>query len=201
MAERVMVFVDYQNAYRVARDLYHDAWDPAHAGQFHPGGLGRLLVRRDRFPRTLAGVRIYRGLPSSQRDPRSFGAARAQIAAWSGDQDVTAVSHPIRYPSDWPMSKAEEKGIDVSIAIDFLRGAMKGWYDVGIIMSLDTDLKPALAAVAEDFSHLRVEVAAWAKYGVRTRRLGFPGAKMWCHWIDEDGYRAVQDTTSYVGGA
>jgi hypothetical protein len=45
--------------------------------------------------------------------------------------------------------REEEKGIDVALAIDFVTMAVRGEYDVGVIMSTDTDLKPALEAVAQ----------------------------------------------------
>src|SRR5690606_17731727 len=84
------------------------------------------------------------GLPSASKDPKGYAAARAQIATWKKDPDVAVIARPLRYPDDYPSGKAEEKGIDVALAVDFVMRAVKGSYDVGIIMSLDTDLKPAM---------------------------------------------------------
>lgn len=70
MTDRVMLFMDYQNTYRTARTLYHDLTAPARHGQVDPGALGRLLVEQSPYDRELAGVRIYRGLPSAAKDPK-----------------------------------------------------------------------------------------------------------------------------------
>jgi len=58
---------------------------------------------------------------------------------------VTA--RPLRYPWDDLASKPEEKGIDVQIALDFVMMAVRGEYGVGVLMSGDTDLLPALEEV------------------------------------------------------
>lgn len=77
-------------------------------------------------------------------------------------------------------------------------GAVKGRYDVGVMMSLDTDLKPAVETVLDELHGIRVEVAAWSAKGVQASRLGFSGRKIWCHWMDDDFYRAVADETDYT---
>lgn len=193
-----MLFIDYQNTYHAAREVFHD-WDArSWEGQFHPGPLGEFIVEGSPFDRELVGVRIYRGLPSSDKDPKGYGAALSQIEAWKSHPRVAPTMRPLRYPDGWPDEKAEEKGIDVSIAVDFVVGAVKGAFDVGILMSLDTDLKPALEAVTGQLHGVRVEVAAWSNPDRRCRRLAIAGQNLWCHWIDEDGYRRVQDTTNYA---
>lgn len=149
MADRVVVFVDYQNAYRAARNAFHDhLTDPHWAGQIHPTALGALITRLSGDPdRVLHQVRMYRGLPSSAKDPKGYGAARRQIAAWNKLPHVAVTARPLRYPRDYPASKPEEKGIDVQIALDFAMMAVRGEYDVGVLMSGDTDLLPALEEV------------------------------------------------------
>jgi NYN domain len=106
----------------------------------------------------------------------------------------------LRYPRNWPQQKEEEKGIDVALAIDFVTMAVRGEYDVGVIMSTDTDLKPALEAVAEmgGNPYPRAEVAAWSTLEQHSRRLSIPGRRLWCHWLDEADYRSVADPTDYT---
>ncbi|MGF1667411.1 MAG: hypothetical protein ACFCVC_14205 [Acidimicrobiia bacterium] len=123
MAQRVMLFIDDQNAYQAAREVFHDEgprwfWQ----GQFNPQLLGEHIVRASPFDRTLVGVRVYRGLPSPKHDAKGYGAARAQGDAWSGQPDVTSLLRPLRYPPDYPASPPEEKGIDVALAVDFVMG-------------------------------------------------------------------------------
>lgn len=43
-----------------------------------------------------------------------------------------------------------EKGVDVHIAADLLRGAYKDTYDTAILVSSDTDLIPAIQYVREE---------------------------------------------------
>jgi NYN domain len=57
---------------------------------------------------------------------------------------VTVVQRPLRYPKAWPAEKAQEKGVDVALAVDFVVMAVTRVYDVGILVSTDTDLVPAL---------------------------------------------------------
>lgn len=198
MAERVMLFVDYQNSYWAARDSFHHAatrwfWE----GQFHPQLVAEYLVASSPFDRSLAGVRVYRGLPSARYDSKGYAAARAQVDAWR-DTGVAVVTRPLRYPPDFPRSKAQEKGIDVALAVDFVMGAVKGWYDIGIIMSLDTDLRPALESVVNELHGIRVEVAAWMGTDVYSPRLTVKGMNIWCHWLGADVYDAVKDVTDYT---
>jgi hypothetical protein len=125
-----------------------------------------------------------------------------QAAAWvkRGSGLVEIVTRTLRYPPGWPAQPAEEKGIDVTLAVDFVMMASRGEYDVGVLMSTDTDLKPALEAVCgltRGGGAPRCEVAAWQSEGTRSRRLSVPGGRVWCHWLHEEDYLAVADPTDY----
>ena len=197
-SDRVIVFVDYQNVYMSARQAFYPAPRVPHwEGQIDPLALGQLMVQRSPFERTLAGVRMYRGVPDSTKDPKGYGACMRQIAIWSRSAEVQVVARPLRYPHSWPSKRPEEKGIDVSIAVDFVLMAARGDYDVGILMSADTDLKPALEAVV-DLGAARVEVAAWSSQYGHSRRLAIKGRSLWCHWLDESEYKQIEDTRDYT---
>lgn len=104
-ADRVVVFMDYQNIYRAARRIYHDHLvDPYWYGQVDPQKLGEHLAADSPRDRVLQQVRVYRGLPSNQRDPKAYGAARKQIAFWHQMPKVLPVTRPLRYPEGWPNS-------------------------------------------------------------------------------------------------
>jgi uncharacterized LabA/DUF88 family protein len=60
------------------------------------------------------------------------------------DLRVTVVRRQLRYPKSWPVEPAQEKGIDVALAVDFVRLACENAYDVDILFSRDADLVPAL---------------------------------------------------------
>jgi uncharacterized LabA/DUF88 family protein len=198
VARRTVLFLDYQNVYRRARDTFHQLTDPSPCGQIDPIRLGQLLVDRDPG-RELVEVRAYRGQPDASRDPKGYGANRRQCAAWE-QAGVKVVLRPLRYPVGYPTEKAEEKGIDVILAVDFVTMAAQGDYEVGILMSTDTDLKPALeevAALAGNRSP-RCEVAAWSAPGVHSRRLSISGTHVWCHWLGPEDYKRVADPTDYT---
>jgi len=199
MADRVVLFIDAQNVYRGARETFC-APGAFHAdGQVDPIKLGQLIATRPPpgHERVLHEVRVYTGRPDSTRQSRAYGAHMRQCAAWERAGAVV-VPRTLRYPPDWPQSRAEEKGIDVALSIDFVMGAVDGRFDVGVIFSTDTDLKPALEVVAARFAEYpRAEVAAWKGNGAN-RRLQVSGPKrIWCHFLDAADYQAVHDPTDY----
>jgi hypothetical protein len=198
---RVLVFLDYQNVYHRARDAYHAPADPAACGQIDPLKLGRLLASRVPHGR-LVGVRVYRGRPSQRRDERSYAAfqRQAQAQVRQGAGLVTIVSRDVRYPPDWPARPAQEKGIDVALAVDFVMMITRGECDVGVLFSSDTDLIPALEAVM-DLRPGRApacEVAAWGVPGLRPRFLGTRRARLRRHLLSEADYQVVADPSDYT---
>lgn len=124
---------------------------------------------------------------------------------WEKSPLLHLVTRALRYPSGWPGSsqageKPQEKGIDVALALDFVMMAVRGEYDVGILMSTDTDLKPALEVVAAMTSgpgSVRAEVAAWSASGQHNRRLAIKTRNLYCHWIDKATYLGVSDGMDY----
>lgn len=109
----------------------------------------------------------------------------------------------LRYPRGWPAShrpgeRPQEKGIDVALALDFVVMAVRKDFDVGILMSTDTDMKPALEAVAELTASqgTRAEVAAWSTAGQHNRRLAIRSRNLYCHWVGKDVYDRIADPTT-----
>jgi len=198
---QVVVFVDYQNAYSRAREFFHSPLSPSSSGQIDPLKLAQLLVKRSPFDRELRQVRVYRGRPDASRDPIGYAANVKQCAAWErSSPKVVVTTRTLRYPRNWPTEPAQEKGIDIALALDVVTMAINDDYEVAIVMSTDTDVKPALEAVialgAKPYP--RCEVAAWSSPASHSSRLSVPGAKLWCHWLDADDYRAVADSTNYA---
>lgn len=200
VAQRVVVFLDYQNVYHRARDAFCARDAAAREDQVDPLALGHLLARRVPGGR-LEGVRVYRGRPSQRRDSRSCAAHRRQTAGQvnRGGGLVTVISRDLRYPPDWPRRAAQEKGVDVALAVDFVTMVARRECDVGILFSSDTDLVPALEAVlALRPGHPPAcEVAAWAAPGGRPRSLSMRGASISRHLLSEADFRSVADPTDY----
>lgn len=204
MTDRVVVFLDWQNVYGGAREAFCGYGAPHWEGQVHPLALGRLIAADSPFDRQLRQVRIYRGQPDSTRDPKGYAANARQIAAWRKSSLVNVTVRTLRYPRGWPRShqageKPQEKGIDVALAIDFVTMAVAGEYEVGVLMSTDTDLKPALEAVAllTPTQGVRAEVAAWSSAVGYSRRLSIASRRLYCHWLGKDAYDQVVDPTDY----
>lgn len=200
--QRVVFFIDAQNMYKGARDAFgaRDALGKIHEpftfGQIKPIELGRLICSRPPplQTRKLEEVRVYTGRPDSSKQPTGYGANLAQCAGWEAD-GVIVTHRTLRYPFDWPASKAQEKGIDVALAIDFVTGAIDGKYDVGVICSTDTDLRPALEYVYRKFGGSpRAEVLAWSN----SYRLSVPGLNIWCHYLDQADFAGISDGVDYT---
>jgi uncharacterized LabA/DUF88 family protein len=198
---RLVVFLDYQNVYSGARYAFHP-YHAAHTdGQIDPARLAELLASKGIRNRELTEIRIYRGRPDTTRDPVGYGANLRQCTAWErSDARIRVITRTLRYPRNWPQEPAQEKGIDVALAIDVATMAIRGEYDIAIVMSTDTDLKPALEAVTtlSGNPYPRCEVAAWSSPEGHSRRLSISGKRLWCHWLDGDDYRNVADPTDYT---
>lgn len=202
MSDRVVVFVDYQNVYMGARGAFHPYGSSPQDGQVDPYRLGELLVAKGppAVDRELSAVRVYRGQPDSAKDPKGYAANDRQCQRWRTLPKLTVTTRTLRYPRDWPREREQEKGIDVQLAIDLVAGAVRDEYEVAILMSTDTDLKPALEFVRDlqGDPYPRCEVAAWSSPDGYSRRLSIPGRQIWCHWLDESDYRSIADPTNYA---
>ncbi len=195
------MFVDWQNAYNRARDCFHHPGDPAWCGQINPMQLGHCLTRK-KPGRELKQVRVYRGIPANKHDPKGYAACRRQAAAWVAGAGGPAtnrlhiVLHPLQYLSGKP---PREKGIDVELAIDMAMMAVRGDYDVAILVSADTDLRPAINAVYDENGPNKpwVEIAGWRGPYDQRRITATPPRRAGGLWIEQADYDAMRDHTDY----
>lgn len=199
MGKKLVVFIDAQNVYRSARDAFFEENASHIYGQFDPMEFGNLICARSPFGsskdvRELSEVRIYTGRPNPSRDSKTYGAHRKQCSEWER-KGALVIPRSLRYPGNWPATPAQEKGVDVAMAIDFVVMAIEHKYDVGVIASTDTDLKPAIEYVLSKDSP-SVEVVAWR--GKTKNRLSIKGKHLWCHFLSEDDYNKVADPTHYT---
>lgn len=102
-ADRVVVFVDYQNLYQTARKTFGHDSDPPQEGHIWPLALGELLAEQRTRPSVLWEVRVYRGLPDPTKQATLHAVNSRQTLVWTGDSRVSAFNRPLRYPSDWPL--------------------------------------------------------------------------------------------------
>jgi uncharacterized LabA/DUF88 family protein len=198
---RVVVFIDYQNVLNDARAAFHTRPFGAADGQIEPITLGRLLSAKQPSgssrKRACHEVRVYRGRPDPRKEARTNAAHMRQCQAWESAGAVV-IARPLRYPRNWPKERAEEKGIDVQIAIDMVLMAINKDLDVAILASTDTDQRPVLEA----FHALPmnpapvVEVMAW-RSDTANKRLNVPTQHVWAHFLEKSAYRRVWDKYDY----
>lgn len=205
---RVLVFIDGQNLYKRCKDLFG-----------HPLCHPNLLASR------LAGVRVnnpvgcrfYTGRPDPNDEPI---AARNLDRRLSGMRSagVTVIHRPLRYHWEWapteplgrpgPKSqpvitrmhawqRPQEKGIDLILGLEVIEFALKGLYDVGIIVSLDRDLHE-IPTVLHNLTSLlphpvRLEAAVPNTKKVPKLLPNFA----YTHQITRDIFEMIRDDTAY----
>jgi uncharacterized LabA/DUF88 family protein len=149
--------------------------------------------------RELKEVRAYGGIPNRHVDKPTYDAHRRQMAEWQR-REVTPIMRPLRYPPGWPESPAEQKGVDVQLALDVVVMGLRDEYDIAIIASTDTDLRPAIEGchALGIANGCEIEVAAWRQGNFR-KRIEVPGIHIWCHFLGRNDYDACHDPKSYSG--
>ncbi len=199
MAKRVVVFLDWQNVYKCARESFHTEEAPGYWGQVKPLELAQVIASQV-SDGELKQVRVYRGLPSNEKNPKGYGAVRKQTSVWksAGPAMVDVFVKPLQYLEGEP---PREKGVDVALAIDFVTMAIRDQYDIGVLFSVDTDLKPALDFVYElnGTALPWPRVAAWDGPNHHRRCITASGKrKVPCCWVSTTDYYKLRDLTKYV---
>lgn len=158
---RVAVFIDWQNAYQQARAAF-GLVGPGHEGQFSPLRLGQLLAARNRRGKDgrLVRVEVHRGQPLSNIDPIGHAAVALQARAWKAEAPdiVVAQLRPLAKQDD---GRFIEKGVDVHLAACAIEWSVVHRVDTVIVVSHDSDLRPAIEVLARIRSPAAVETASW----------------------------------------
>lgn len=193
---RISVFIDYQNVYHSARRAFHTRNSPPSLGQVSPLALAELICNRQNPDSSITGrqledVRVYRGMP--RLNDRGFAPAHRQIARWRA-QGVTVITRPLSGSPEAP----REKGIDISLALDFYAGMIEGSFDVGVLMSMDRDFEPLLEKVTDARPGFPVplETAVWWA-PPRQQTILSASEDIMCHRLREREYLLVRDRTNY----
>lgn len=115
---------------------------------------------------------------------------------------MSAITRPLHYrpirweagaPVEW---EPREKGIDVLLAVDLVRGALNDEYDVAVLVSADSDLVPAAEAVLDSGKWL--EFAAWIPDTGYAPHLRVKGRQTWCHFLTRRDFELVSDRNDYT---
>jgi hypothetical protein len=197
---RVAVFIDWQNAYKTAREAFSLEEMPNEHGNFSPLRLSRLLAAANGRGKQaeLVCIEIHRGLPSQKHDPTGNAANRRQAAAWKAEAGdlVVPKMRPLRYPYDFPNEPAVEKGVDVQLAVNAIEATLRKRCDVAIIFSHDTDLLPVPETIASLVGAHRVETASWVSPSFRSRLR--PKPAVYHHEISETIFEMVETPINYA---
>ena len=136
--KRVVAFVDGQNLFNAAKKAFGYGFP-----NYDPLKLAKLVcgqqIRWD-----LTKLCFYTGMPSPKRDAQRHLFWKAKLGSMGRNKDlVQTFSRPLVYRD----GIAQEKGIDVRLALDAVRLAHEAAYDVALIFSQD-----------QDFSEVAVEI-------------------------------------------
>lgn len=178
------VVIDYQNIHLTGHGQFAPNGLPRHESLVHPLHFANqwLTVRNhqlatkaiangvDPVQYELEAVAAYRGLPSNKENPNAYRRNLAQQSEWTRDARVAVTYRTLRYHQ----GVAQEKGVDVMVALDFVRSADRHTADVVVLASHDTDMEPALA-MALEADDVTVETVGWT--GCRILRA--PGNSVW----------------------
>lgn len=146
--KRAIAFFDGQNLFHAVRAAF---------GYTYPNYDVKVLAQAICTARgwQLDQVRFYTGVPDPTDNAFWSGFWAAKLLAMSR-QGVWTFSRPLRYRNQTvrlpdgtthAFLAAEEKGVDVRIAIDVIRMAHGGEYDVALVFSQDQDLSEVAAEV------------------------------------------------------
>ena len=185
-----MVLFDGQNLYRLAMRAYGPG-RPYSWPSYDIVKLAHALTSTT-SGRTVSEIRFYTGVPNQSQD-----------AFWHRfwNNKLRALQRQGVYVYRGRLNSSgqnvQEKGVDVSLAIDLVQATHQQSYDVAIIVSQDSDLAPAVALAQQvaQAQNRTVEFES-AFPPVPSRRLfGIKGTKSIS--IDKTTYDNCLDLTDY----
>ena len=142
--------------------------------------------------RVLSEIRFYTGVP----DPAS-GPDQARWHGFWVNKFRYLRNGGIYVYSGGVNFGGQEKGVDVSLAVDLIRATYEQRYEVAIIVSQDSGFGPAVS-LAKEIAHSQSRLLIFESdfpIGPRISRRGVPGTT-WVH-IDQPTYDACFDPRDY----
>ena len=185
---RVLVQFDGQNLFHLAQY----AWGPGspyHYASYDVEKLAQTLVAMTPG-QTVEEVRFYTGVPDH--------ATRPTLNRFWTNKLRHLRNQGIHVYRGRISAGGQEKGVDVSLALDLVQATYELRYDVAIIVSQDSDFGPAVRLAKEiakgQGRTLEFESAFPFEQG-RVSPRGVPGTR-WVR-LDQSTYDACQDPTDY----
>ena len=158
--KRVVFFFDGQNLFRCAKEAFGYPYP-----NFDPAKLAAQICGLKGW--SLAGAYFYTGVPD-KRDNAKWNHFWTAKLAVMGTRGIKTFSRPLRYRNqsftcpdgrEVTLLVGQEKGIDVRLALDMVRLARRGDFDVGVVFSQDQDL----SEVADEVRAISKEQDRWIK--------------------------------------
>ena len=173
---RTIVFIDGQHLFHRAKSVWggqnrRGGWRYRYPS-YDVGRLAEALTQR-RPRRSLVETRFYTGVPPAD----SYGTAKSWREFWLRKLNRMG-SRGVKVYQGFARPKRQEKGVDVSIAIDLVAATYENRYDVAIIVSQDSDFQPAatLATKISRSQDRNVTIESAFPVGMNpNRQRGIPG--------------------------
>lgn len=190
---RTIVFFDGQNLYHGARE----AWAPVPHVSGSPYGYPSYDVEKlasalvGRVPgRTLSQIRFYTGVHAPWQNAFWHGFWNNKLR-YLGSRGVHVYRGRVN-------PGGQEKGVDVSLAVDLIQLTYDREYEAAIIVSQDWDFGPAVKLaklIAKNQDRFLMFESAYPASGNATNARGVPGT----HWvpISKTLYDSCIDQTDY----
>lgn len=193
---RTIVLIDGQNLYHLARSAWASDSDIQNSAYSWPSydviKLAQALVAGTPG-RRLTEVRFYTGVPN----PGSGKVQKFWHEFWTNKLRDLRNRGVVVYRGRINAG-GQEKGVDVSLALDLVQATYEGRYDCAIVVSRDTDFGPAVRMSKEIARMQGRKLTFESSYPLGAKsssRRGIPGT-LWVP-ITKSTYDACLDLTDY----
>lgn len=158
--KRVIAFVDGQNLFRHVKEAFGYDFP-----NFDINKLVNAIVSAENW--NLQLTHFYTGMPDGNTDPKRNAFWTRKLAVM-GRQGIKVYTRPLRYRNKsirladktvQTLLVAEEKGIDVRIALDVIGKAVRNEFDVALVFSQDQDL----SEVADEIRLIAAQCKRWIR--------------------------------------
>lgn len=193
---RACLLIDYQNIHLTGHGAFCPNGVPRHESLIHPAAYAEQVQATRNQRRSAVQIEkiiAFRGMPAQKQEQKAYARSQAQRSEWTRSPRVEVVLRPLRYPHNWPSTAAQEKGVDVMLAVELIEQARNGNWDVVIMASHDTDLEPAVE-FAERVSSAVIETTGWKG----RKRLRGGRSDRWHTFLDDAAFVRSQDRKDYT---
>jgi len=192
-----VLFVDYDNMFRRATELFTNAsMGPTHP-QLDPRKLVRALQGRSRTGPIVTRVQIFAGLPSAKNEPSRNAAVKASASRWEKEEGTTVVLGGLYYSARWPQESPRDRHTAVSLAVALIDEAVQNKASMISVASSSMVLQGALDCAARYFSG-HIQLVQWLTPRLRVDASASQST-VYHLCLDESDYLAMRDRPLTLG--